>query len=51
MRCPVCGVECRVKLVQENGDAKLLFFCRSKQCVKYDPEFRYPVAERKVSKS
>lgn len=51
MRCPKCGVECRVKVAEENGETKLLFFCRSKQCEKYDPEFRYPVAEMRVPKS
>lgn len=31
MRCPTCGVECRV----DSGTEVLKFICRSKQCPRY----------------
>ena len=31
MRCPTCGVECRV----DSGTDVLKFICRSKQCPEY----------------
>lgn len=37
MRCPTCGVECRV----DSSTEVLKFICRSKQC----PRFRQVVGE------
>ena len=51
MRCPVCRCECRVKAVESETKTVLYFYCRSRQCPEYDPEFRHPVAEKEMPKS
>ncbi len=43
MRCPSCGIECRVKAT----DITLRFFCRNKQCPQYNQE----VGTKEVKKS
>lgn len=42
MRCPACGIECRVQAT----DVTLRFFCRNKKC----PSFGKEVGEKQVKK-
>lgn len=46
MRCPECGIECRVKAT----DATLRFFCRNKKCPRYDPKGNQEVGTKEVKK-
>lgn len=48
MRCPACGIECRVQAT----DVTLRFFCRNKKCPRYSQknEVGHEVAEKKVKK-
>lgn len=32
MRCPTCGIECRVKATEEESNTVIRFFCRNRQC-------------------
>lgn len=50
LRCPVCRIECRVKVVSGDNKDTLFFFCRNKQCAKYDPDGQYPVAQKVIEK-
>ena len=46
MRCPTCGIECRVKAVETR------FFCRNKQCPKYAKDDSAPeVAQKTIAKA
>lgn len=46
MRCPECGIECRVQAQQRGQDILLRFVCRNPQC----PRKGEQVAEKAVDK-
>lgn len=44
MRCPQCGIECRVQA----GEGVIRFFCRNKQCPNYSPKSEKEVGHKIV---
>lgn len=52
MRCPYCGIECRVKAVETDENVTIMFFCRNKKCSHYAKDDSSPeVAEKIIAKT
>lgn len=52
MRCPTCGIECRVKSIETENGMTIRFFCRNKQCPKYaKDDSALEVAQKTIAKA
>lgn len=52
MRCPYCGIECRVKAVETENSVTIRFYCRNKKCSHYAKDDNSPeVAKKNIVKA